>query len=94
MKSKRGILGTIILAVILALFIIGAFLYFQIRTKGIEFRTGNFIINIGYEKQVPNVTVSDSLQNETIENKTEEGLVLDLNNLTIEAEPLAEANTT
>lgn len=95
MYNKRGILGTIFLAIILAFLIIGLFLYFQIRTKGIEFTTGNFVFNINYKNQEEQ-PASDLNQNATIvevpENKSEDNSTKDsleaLNNFSIENKEL------
>jgi hypothetical protein len=97
MNSKRGLLGTIIIAVVLAVLMIGAFLYFQVRTNGIQFKTGNFVFNIKYEKDAPlfNQTVSiiETPKDNEIQNGTENDLALNLNNFTLEAEHLADNST-
>lgn len=48
MKNKRAILGTIFLAIILALLMLGGLIYLQIRINGLEFHVGNILINLKY----------------------------------------------
>lgn len=47
-RSKRGLLGTILISIALVVLIIGAILFWQIRTNGIQVSSGNFIIEISY----------------------------------------------
>ena len=41
----------IFLAFILAILLVGLFLYFQIRTKGLTLRAGNFLISLQYSPE-------------------------------------------
>ena len=84
MKNKRGIFGTIFLAIILALAIVAGLLYLKIKYNGLEFKTGNFIVKIGYDKsteetvkdtipeKVDNDEINQNITNLTFEDNSEE----------------------
>jgi hypothetical protein len=50
MKSKKGLLGTIILSLLVFVVILSSFVYFQLRTDGLRFATGSVVINIDYNE--------------------------------------------
>ncbi|MDO8509182.1 MAG: hypothetical protein Q7S27_05875 [Nanoarchaeota archaeon] len=52
MKGKKGIIFAIFIFLIVALFVIAGLIYFKIRfLGGFEYKTGNVIFNIDYEKE-------------------------------------------
>ena len=82
MKNKRGLLGFLFMSFLLAVLLLGLMFYIKIRLGGIEFRTGNIVLRISYEKQENNtiknntpinndILLNDSNINEAIENITE-----------------------
>ncbi len=51
MKDKRGILFTLLLFLLFFLLIVIGILYIKIRLSGLEFKTGNVIVKLDYEKE-------------------------------------------
>ena len=46
--NKKGIIGAILLILIFIIIIVLVVFYIQLRTKGLEFKTGNIIVKINY----------------------------------------------
>jgi uncharacterized membrane protein len=97
-KNKRGLIGIVLLSVALVIIIIFGLIYFQVRTNGIQLKTGNIIIDINYQKKgdiqtspEPNNSISQidiTPRDETQENETEDNLALELDNLSAQTENL------
>ncbi len=51
MYNKKGIIFLLFFSILFAIIIIGALLYLKIRFGGLEFKTGNIVVNIDYEKE-------------------------------------------
>ena len=102
MRNKRGIIGTILLAIILTGFILLGLLYLKIRMNGLDFRIGNVVLNIEYSpiNNTDNSTlIENNKTNQTIpvinptlknysENFSENYLIIDENNITLNQEEL------
>ena len=56
--NKRALLGTILLAFVVLVLIIGGIFYYQLRTKGVQITSGNFVVDIKYQD-------NETSQNET-----------------------------
>lgn len=78
MKNKRAILGTIFLIIVIILFIMGAFIYYQIKTSGLTVSTGKVTINIAYNNSPEKTETnnSKSKSNETAENISSDYLII------------------
>lgn len=102
MRNKRGIIGTILLAIILAGFILLGLLYLKIRISGLDFRIGNVVLNIEYspinntgnsalnENNETNQTIpviNPTLRNYS-ENFSENYLIIEDGNVTLNQEGL------
>ena len=47
--NKRALLGTILLAFVVLILIVGGIFYYQLRTKGVQITSGNFVVDIKYQ---------------------------------------------
>ena len=88
MKNKRGLLLIITLILILVIFIALGILYFQLRTQGLKFSTGNIVIKIDYNNSEENtekntVDSNISIKEEEI-NKTNNTIIFFEENLSYE----------
>jgi|SRR3989344_5927351 len=88
--NKKGFLATIFLALLIAAFLIVVFFYFKLRTSGLEFTTGNIIVNLKYNdtaKEAPEEVVgtggNDALVNGVDVNNTMENDSYDNSNITV-----------
>ncbi len=83
MGNKRGIIGAIFLVILVVLFLIGAFFYYQIKSNGLTLSTGKLVVNIGYNesynKAENKLEVNNSKENE--QNITEANITLEDNSL-------------
>lgn len=59
--NKKGFIFTLMISLLLAALIISGLLYLKIRFGGLEFKTGNIVYKIGYEKE-------KTLENKNIKN--------------------------
>jgi len=46
--NKKGLLGTIIIAIIIILALVGTLIYFQLKKEGVQLSSGDFQIDIKY----------------------------------------------
>ncbi len=90
MKNKRAILGTIFLAIILALLMLGGLIYLQIRINGLEFHIGNILINLKYSPKEIQESNNISGNEEIINNENNESEL----NLSLIEDNLAYENLT
>ena len=68
MRNKRGLLVFLFLSFILVIVLLGLMFYVKLRLGGFEFRTGNIVASINYEKQGENSTLKENIHiiNDTI----------------------------
>lgn len=59
--DKKGFIFTLMISLLLAALIISGLLYLKIRFGDLEFKTGNIVVKIDYEKE-------KTLENKNIEN--------------------------
>mgnify|MGYP001611722713 FL=1 len=80
MKNRRGIIGAIFLVILVVLFLIGAFFYYQIKSNGLTLSTGKLVVNIGYNESYGQGNKLDANNSEEDEqNITETNITLEDN---------------
>ena len=57
--NKRALLGTILLAFVVLILIVGGIFYYQLRTKGVQITSGNFVVDIKYQNNETNQNGTD-----------------------------------
>ncbi len=77
MLNKRGLLGLLLISLFFAMIIVGGLLYLKVRLGGLEFKTGNMVFKVNYEKPE-----KENIENNSINNNKE----LNSTNLSIEDE--------
>jgi hypothetical protein len=65
--NKKGLLGTILIVAVVVIALISLLTFWQIKSKGIQITSGNFIIDINYDEQ-PEPELSP--ENNVTNNKT------------------------
>ena len=88
MKNKKGLLGLIIFGLIFIIIAAVGILYFQIKTDGLKFATGNIVIKLDYDDsdKDTNTTLNITDSNLTIIeeiNQTKEPLSIKKGNLSL-----------
>lgn len=64
MKNKKGLIGAIFLAIIIVLFLIGFFIYSQVKKNGLTVSTGDVTIKINYNKTANNQVQNNNSMSE------------------------------
>lgn len=74
--NKRGLFGTLAILAAAFLVVILALLYIQVRNNGLKITTGNFIIDIQYDKDIDYLEDEES---DDIYNETSQNISMDIN---------------